>query len=186
MQIRNHRHVVCALIMTLVSLPAFAQDSGPSATERPEADPADVSTINAIINTVYETLSGPIGQERDWDRNRSLYHPSATLTHTQWQPGGKQAVIFPMTHEEHISAVSGYTVERGFEEREVGREIVSYGSIVHVFSTYEYTSEDETMAGRGINSFQLFYDGTRYWITSVIWSQEAPEHPIPDRFINKP
>ncbi len=87
--------------------------------------------------------------------------------------------------EEHISAVSGYTVERGFTEREIGREVVSYGTITHVFSTYEYTTEDESLSGRGINSFQLFYDGTRYWITSIIWSQESPEHPIPDTFIDQ-
>ena len=162
----------------------MAQDN--AQTERPAADPADVSSVDAIINAVYETLSGPIGQARNWDRSRSLFHPSAKLTHTQWREGGKEAVIFPMTHEEHISAVNGYSVERGFFEEEIGRDVISYGTVTHVFSTYSYRSEDESMEGRGINSFQLFYDGTRYWITSVIWSQEAPEHPIPDRFIDKP
>ncbi len=86
-----------------------------------------------------------------------------------------------MTHENHINAVSGYTVERGFAEREIGREVVSYGTITHVFSTYEYTTEDESMYGRGINSFQLFYDGTRYWIMS------APQPRRGDLFVeNRP
>ena len=90
-----------------------------------------------------------------------------------------------MTHEDHINAVNDYTIEKGFMEKEIGREVVSYGTITHVFSTYKYTTEDKTMNGRGINSFQLFFDGTRYWITSIIWSQEAPEHPIPEKFIDK-
>lgn len=149
------------------------------------ADPADVGSIDGIISAVYETLSGPIGEERNWDRNRSLYHPTARLTHSQWQPGGTQAMVMPMSHEDHIQAVSGYTVERGFYEVEIGRSVIEYGTIAHVWSTYSYTTEDGTMEGRGINSFQLYFDGTRYWIMSVIWSQEAPEHPIPERFIQE-
>ncbi len=173
------------LMVLLLTPVAFAQPADDAPSPRPQADPADVNSVDAIINAAYEVLSGPIGQPRDWDRDRSLFHPTARLAHTQWHPGGQRASIYAMTHEEHISAVSGYTVERGFTEREIGREVVSYGTITHVFSTYEYTTEDESMSGRGINSFQLFYDGTRYWITSIIWSQESPEHPIPDTFIDQ-
>ena len=169
---------VCYLIVTADIANAQESNTYP-------ADSADVSSVDAIISAVYETLSGPIGQERPWDRSRSLFHPSARLTHTQWKQGGTEAIIFPMTHEEHIAAVSGYTVERGFYEEEIGREVISYGTVTHVFSTYAYHSEDGTMNGRGINSFQLFFDGKRYWITSVIWSQEAPEHPIPSKFIQE-
>ena len=173
------------LMVLLLAPVAFAQPSNDDPPNRPQADPADVGSVDAIITAAYDVLSGPIGQTRDWDRARSLFHPSARLAHTQWQPGGESAIIYPMTHEDHINAVNDYTIEKGFMEKEIGREVVSYGTITHVFSTYEYTTEDESMYGRGINSFQLFFDGTRYWITSIIWSQEAPEHPIPDRFINK-
>ena len=172
------------LIVLLITPAALAQPANDDPAQRLQADPADVSSVDAIIKAAYDVLSGPIGQARDWDRARTLFHPTARLAHTQWQPGGQSATIYPMTHEEHISAVSGYTVEKGFTEREIGRQVVSYGTVTHVFSTYAYTTEDGTMSGRGINSFQLFYDGTRYWITSVIWSQESPEHPIPDEFIN--
>ncbi len=175
--------VLYIVFILLIPITVHAQDE--PVAERPEANLADVGTVDAIINAVYETLSGPIGQERPWDRNRSLFHPTARLIHTQWEEGGEAAIIFPMSHEEHIEAVSGYTVERGFYEKEIGREVISYGTVTHVFSTYEYHSEDGVMSGRGINSFQLFYDGSRYWITSVIWSQEAPEHPIPERFITQ-
>ena len=172
------------LIAFLLTPIALAQPTDDGAQQRPEANPADVGSVDAIINAAYDVLSGPIGQPRNWDRARTLFHPTARLAHTQWQPGGKTAVLYPMTHEDHINAVRGYTVERGFFEREIGRQVVSYGTVTHVFSTYAYTTEDESMTGRGINSFQLFYDGTRYWIMSVIWSQESPEHPIPDQFID--
>lgn len=173
------------LTMLFLTPATLAQPTADDTQQRPQPNPADVSSVDAIISAAYDVLSGPIGQPRDWDRARSLFHPSARLTHTQWQPGGTTATIYPMTHEEHINAVNGYSVERGFTEKEIGRQVVSYGTITHVFSTYAYTTEDESMSGRGINSFQLFYDGTRYWIMSVLWSQESPEHPIPDQFIDE-
>lgn len=141
----------------------------------------DPTTIDGIISGVYELISGGIGEARDWETLRTLYYPGATMTHTQWGQDGK-AIIVPGDLESWIAAV-GYTEERGFHETEIGRQIVEYGTVAHVFSTYEYRTDDGTMEGRGINSFQLYFDGERYWIMSVMWSQEDDAHPIPGRFI---
>ena len=35
---------------------------------------------------------------------------------------------------------------------------------------------------RGINSFQLFNDGSRWWIT-VYWEGEDPTHPLPEKYL---
>jgi hypothetical protein len=43
------------------------------------ADPADVASIDAIITAAYDVISGPAGQKRDWDRERSLFIPGACL-----------------------------------------------------------------------------------------------------------
>ena len=39
----------------------------------------DVSSINSILNALYEVISGEKGEERDWDRERNLFHPKARL-----------------------------------------------------------------------------------------------------------
>ena len=36
---------------------------------------------------------------------------------------------------------------------------------------------------RGINSFQLLNDGTRWWVVSIYWQAEGPDFPIPERYI---
>jgi hypothetical protein len=36
---------------------------------------------------------------------------------------------------------------------------------------------------RGINSFQLFNDGERWWVLSVYWQHETAEHPIPESYL---
>ena len=41
------------------------------------ADPRDVESIDAIIAAAYDVISGPAGQKRDWNRERSLFYPGA-------------------------------------------------------------------------------------------------------------
>ncbi|MEE8594523.1 MAG: hypothetical protein V3T25_01520, partial [Gemmatimonadota bacterium] len=38
-----------------------------------DADSDDVESIDAIIAALYDVISGPAGQERDWNRFRSLF-----------------------------------------------------------------------------------------------------------------
>jgi hypothetical protein len=36
---------------------------------------------------------------------------------------------------------------------------------------------------RGINSFQLMFDGERWWVVSIMWEAEAPNRPIPEKYL---
>jgi len=40
---------------------------------------ADLAGIDQAIRGVYEVISGPPGQKRDFDRMRSLFAPNATM-----------------------------------------------------------------------------------------------------------
>jgi hypothetical protein len=58
-----------------------------------------------------------------------------------------------------------------------------FGNIAQVFSSYESRhSVNDPPFARGINSFQLVYDGTRWWIVSILWDEETPTNPIPPEF----
>ena len=37
----------------------------------------------------------------------------------------------------------------------------------------------------GVNSFQLFFDGERWWIMSILWEQETPQNPIPAELLGQ-
>ena len=73
----------------------------------------------------------------------------------------------------------------GFHEREIARRSERFGRIVHVWTTYEslHSLSDAQPFARGINSIQLFHDGTRWWILSVYWQGEPPEAPIPTEYL---
>ena len=60
-----------------------------------------------------------------------------------------------------------------------------FGNIAHVFSTYvSFRSRADTRPfQRGINSFQLLYDGTRWWVVSVFWQAETRDYPIPAKYV---
>jgi hypothetical protein len=90
-----------------------------------------------------------------------------------------------MTPEDY-AAGSGPALERnGFFEREIGRRSDRFGNVLHVFSTYESrrTPADSAPFARGINSIQLFNDGTRWWVTTIFWDSERKDNPIPANYL---
>jgi hypothetical protein len=148
-----------------------------------EANPLDVESIDAIIAAAYDVISGPAGK-RDWERERSLYYPGARLIPTA-KPGANDDLAPQMLDVDGFTArVESYFSEHGFYEREIARRTEQFGHIAHVWSTYEsrHSPDDPEPFMRGINSIQLFYDGSRWWIVTIYWQQESTEHPIPEEY----
>ena len=164
---------VAALSVCCRSIPAAGQ----------EAAPEDVSSIDAIISASYDVISGSADEQRDWDRERSLFHPDSRHMPTYENASGEY-VADVSDVEVFIERADRYFKEQSFYEYEIARKVERFGNIAHVFSTYEWSHEQGgPTAGRGINSFQLLFDGTRWWIMSVFWQQESEEYPIPAEYL---
>jgi hypothetical protein len=58
-------------------------------TDSIPADPKDVSSPEAIVAAVYDVISGPAGQKRNWDRMRTLFVPDARMIPTGKRPTGE-------------------------------------------------------------------------------------------------
>ncbi len=169
--------------------PASAQAGARTTADAgvPAARAEDVASIDAILSAVYDAISGPAGEARDWDRFRSLFLPEARLVPTGRGPDGTARYLV-WTPEEYIEAAGGQLEAGGFFEREVHRVEERFGGIAHAFSTYEsFRTPEQIEAGtpfmRGINSFQLLHDGSRWWILQIYWQAETPDTPIPDRYL---
>ena len=168
------------MVTCLLSAPTSAQQDAP-----PPADPADVESIDAIMTAVYDVISGDAGVVRDWDRFRSLFAPGATLSPVGRPAAGSTYGRRVVTPDEYARNAGAFLEENGFHEVEIHRVTEQYGVIAHAFSTCgsrRLASDPEPFA-RGINSFQLLYDGTRWWVVSIYWLQESDEHPIPERYV---
>jgi hypothetical protein len=190
MTIHSFRQISCCALLVVASSTALvssarAQNPTPPAATVP-AKPADVASPEAIIATLYEVISGGAGQQRDWNRFRSLFVPGARLIPVAARPDGSAATRM-LSPDEYATTVGPRLTEMGFFEREIGSTTESFGNIMHVFSAYDSrrTAADEKPFARGINSIQLLKDGSRWWIVSIYWDSERAGNPIPAKYLKK-
>jgi hypothetical protein len=180
------RRIMLAMaVLFLLAPEASGQQQQPPA-QSPAAKPEDVASIDAIVAAVYDVISGPAGQKRDWDRFRSLFAPGARLI-----PTGRTAqgdVRHRMITPDEYATMSGPVLEeRGFFEREIGRVTEQFGNVAHVFSTYDSKNalSDAQPFARGINSIQLLNDGRRWWVITIFWDSERADNAIPAKYLNR-
>lgn len=176
---------VCLALVCLVMIAQNQKPAAPPAASAPpavSARPGDVDTVDHIIAAVYDVISGPAGQ-RDWDRFRSLYYPGARMIPTR--PDGKGGIAARVsTTDEYAARAQEFFSKEGFFENSVANRVETWDKIAHVWSTYESRhAKGEKPFARGINSFQLFNDGNRWWILTVYWEAEDAAHQLPEKYL---
>lgn len=163
------------IIAVMASAAAFAQTKDYS---------KDVATVDATIATLYEVISGDPGAPRDWDRFRNLFKPETRLMPTRKSKEG-ELTLSALTPEDYVQLFTT-RISTGFFERELHRVTEQYGTITHVFSTYETKEKkDGPVTNRGINSIQLFNDGKRFYVINIFWCAESMGFQLPDKYLTK-
>ena len=182
---RRTQDLLRTFVLTAALLSASIAARAQTAPATPAAKPADVATPDAVIDAVYASISGPAGQPRDWARFRSLLIPGARLIPSARRiPGTTTPVVW--SAEEYIAAAGPGLERQGFFEREIHRTTEAFGAVLHAFSTYDSKrAPDGEPFARGINSFQLYSDGTRWWIVTIFWDAETSDKPIPAKYLTR-
>lgn len=146
------------------------------------ANPADVDTIPHIMRASYETVSGPAGvkeQVRQIARDSTFYIPGAMFVSVSEEKGRIQSKIMSET-----AYWDGYDSSKPAYETEAGRRVEKYGNVAQVRSVSVLRrSPDGPIAERYVNYYQLYWDGTRWWVAGVVWQKESPKTPIPDSWV---
>jgi hypothetical protein len=168
----------CGLLLSL-SAKELKRDSIPVNTE-------DVKSIDAIIHSLYDVISGDSAVKRNWDRMRTLFIPEGRLISCGVRQDGTTRYRV-MSVEDYISLNGPFLEKNGFFENELSRKAEQFGSIAHVFSTYQsrHKLADEKPFARGINSIQLMWDGKRWWIVSIYWTGETPANVLPEKYLKQ-
>jgi hypothetical protein len=158
--------------------------AGGSMTGMPAAAAADVASPQAIVSAYYASLSGPAGKKRDWNRFLSLFFPGARLLPAEGKghSGTMPHLFSPQTY---LFNVEPNMLKEGFIETEIAQRRAGVGKILQVLSTYEvrHAAGEAKPFVRGINGFQLYFDGQRWWIVSVVWQPETSQLKLPDEYL---
>jgi hypothetical protein len=187
-------------------LNAGAQQSGPAAAPVPPPlvgtlaahpdwpaakNPSDVDTVDHLVTSLYDVISGPAGKPRDWGRFRSLFLPDGRLgvvrpeiAATRDAAARKGDAVF-LTPEIYIQRDDSYFKTHGFFERSIANRVEEFGNLVHVWSTYEsrHAENDSQPFTRGVNSIQIVHAQGRFWVASILWDEERPGLTLPDKYL---
>ena len=148
----------------------------------PKANTDDVKSPEAIIQALSDTISGDATKARDWKRFDSLFAPGAgrmvIVRHSKTGPAD-----FTVLSTEDYKARAG---SQTFYEKPIAYQKRSFGHLTHVYESYAifHALTDTTPQARGVNSWELLNDGTRYWILQVYWDTERADNPIPAELLN--
>jgi hypothetical protein len=151
------------------------------AAKVPAAKPEDVKSMDAILDAIYDVISGPAGG-RNWNRFRSLFLPQARFTQVAMGPDGSKLVI-TWNVDEFVRDAGQVFAKEPFYEKAIVNRPESFGNVTQVFSSYasRHSPTDKPFE-RGINSIQLLNDGARWWVLSILWDTEREGNPLPEKF----
>ena len=143
---------------------------------------ADVTSIDAIVRALYESISSP--GLHAFLRMRTLFRPDARWRPMTKHPDGSIGIV---THsvDEFVALAQKSLQTQGFHEREVARRVEHFGRIAHVFSTYESRRSPTDVApfARGINSIQLVEQDGRWWVIAILWQDERFGETLPKEYL---
>lgn len=148
--------------------------------------PGDVASPESLVAALYDVISGPADEERDWDRFRGLFLPGSRLVLGRRPDGGPGAgeELAVADIEEFIPAAATQYAEDGFWEREIAGRVDRFGHVAHAWSTYETRvgSPGSEPVARGINSIQMVREAGRWRIAAIAWDVELPGQRIPREY----
>ncbi|HLK32869.1 MAG TPA: hypothetical protein VKT29_07245 [Terriglobales bacterium] len=167
------------LVVFILCVTAAAQNA-PSPSAAPFAE--DGKSIDSIIHAMYDVISGPAGAARNWARFHALFFSQATLATVIHKNGEIRCAV--MTPDDYVHGATPYFQQHAFYESEVARQTERFGNVAHVFTTYASRRDPKGEPfERGINSVELLYDGSRWWILTISWDSERPDNPIPSEYL---
>jgi hypothetical protein len=146
-----------------------------------------VDTPDGIIAAFYACLDVQKGGQLDSVRLTNLFWPGAQLdgvyrTRKDTTRYGNHRIAIP----EYLKIIKEVCATHRFKEWETGRKTIAYGHLMTIYSAYELIDVDgknDTTWLRGINTFQLFNDGKRWWITYCSYEEEGTAGKIPAEFL---
>lgn len=142
----------------------------------------DDAAIQSTLDALYDVISGPVGEPRDFDRMRDLFVEGAAMGSVSAGETGQGAGRI-ITLDEYIERSGPWLVENGFTERETRNEIDVWGEIAVVRSAYEgLNGQTGEVFVTGVNFITLYKLEGEWKIASILWRTETDDWPVQTAF----
>lgn len=143
----------------------------------------NVSTLDGIMKAYYDVVTVKKGEKPVYQRDSSLHIPDSLCGMVRTKKDGSKVFDY-MTLKEFHKRSDEFLTQEGFVEKEIGRKVEQFGNIYHVWSTYESrNTTDGPVIERGINSIEMYNDGTRFWLIAWYYDGESKTNPIPKEYL---
>lgn len=145
----------------------------------------NVSTLDGIMKAYYDVVTVKKGEKPSYKRDSLLHWPDAVVGSAGI--GKNDKPIFHSMSLKRFHELSDPGLQRdGFYEKEISRKVEQFGSIYHVWSTYESRNKQGgPIIERGINSIEIYNDGTRFWILAWFFDSERKDNPLPSKYLSQ-
>lgn len=160
--------------------------AGLAAAVMAAAPAAAQETPGAALEALYDVISGPVGQPRDWDAMRALFLDGAPMHVSVTDETGADRVV-TLTVEDYIARNGERLAEIGFTETETRRETFVYGGLASVLSAYVAIRADTgEQIAEGVNALTLMRTGDDWKIASIAWRAADADWPVERAFEAQP
>src|ERR1700733_1717186 len=169
--------VACLLVLASCKISTSTSNSAIA----PAYTVPDDSAITKAVHDAYAAISFKKGEKPRYSEIKNYFIPQAQLINFRTDT----AQVTNLNHfvDLYQQFIEGNHIDLFYEEELFGRT-EQFGRIAHRISTYKtYLNRLDTIAERGVNSFQLIKTKDEWKVSSIIWDVEKPTLKIPDYYL---
>jgi hypothetical protein len=139
------------------------------------------SAITKAVHDAYAAISFKKGEKPRFDEIGNYFIPQAQLINFRTDT----ADITPLPNfiALYKQFVSAGHIDMFYEEEAFGKT-EQFGRVAHRISTYNtYLNTRDSIAERGVNSFQIIKTPKGWKVSSIIWDVESKTLPVPTYYL---
>ncbi len=135
-----------------------------------ERDSTLLLSIDGVVNETLNVLTGPKGEDRDWEWFQTLFTDDARIVVTIDQ-ANKPRSQASLDLDRFIKQAGPVYKMRGFQEYELKKTVLEYNGIATVFQSFAAIQGQDT--SYGINTYHLIRFGDEWKINQILFANNA-------------
>jgi len=141
----------------------------------------DDSAITKAVHDAYAAISFNKGEKPRYSEIKNYFIPQAQLIN--FRTDTAQVTNIDQFIDLYKQFVDGNHIQLFYEEEAFGKT-EQFGRIAERISTYKtYLNTRDSLAERGVNSFQLIKTNSGWKVSSIIWDVEKPTLKVPGYYL---